>query len=259
MRKQLSESDSAILTEVQKYGVRTFKELRENVLSEYDRAYAWRKMRKLVEVGLLNVIQDPSGAIAGWRMVSSNRTVDRYPEKSAKIINHKAYKYQTNFAHDLEVRWTCDQMEKVPMVTKIETESKLRSDVFSDIRGSSRREMNQLLSKIPDARITLKKGEHTYYVALEMELTQKSSDRLYEKLEHYIAKSGYDLVLYVCGTESIYNSIKRNYSRVIANSAAVKFANEKAGIYVCMLYDLKSDFMHAVFKSHHDEFSISQL
>jgi DNA-binding Lrp family transcriptional regulator len=259
MRKQLSESDLEILSEVQKYGLRTFSELRATALSDYDRAYAWRKMRKLVDEGLLKVIPDSSGGIAGWRMVKSRRTIDRYPEASEKIFNRKSYKYQTNFAHDLEVRWVCDQLEKMPATQKIITESQLRSDLFKEIRGYSKREMTKLLSRIPDAYVELKKNGYIYQVALEIELSQKSSERLCEKLEHYISKSGYDLVLYICGTSSIYSQILRQYQSVMASSPAVKFADQKAEIYVCLLSDLKADFMKVNFKSLDGDFSMDWL
>ena len=66
-------------------------------------------------------------------------------------------------------------------------------------------------------------------------------------------------MLYICGNETIYRSILRNYKRVLANSPAVKFAKRKAKIYVCTLSDLKTDFMNAKFRSLTDEFSWGQL
>ena len=100
---------------------------------------------------------------------------------------------------------------------------------------------------------------HTYSAAIEVELTQKNTDRLRDKIEHYVARSGYQLVLYICGNPAIYRAVERAVRYNERNSPSVKFAKNPAQIYLVDLVDLQEDFGKAIFKAEGDSFSFNDF
>jgi len=256
---QLTPKILSVLQEVNDYGFRTISELRQGVLKSEGREWAWRIMKRLVTANLVRVVHDSTGAHLGWSPHTRTKSILLQHGLSSIVEDAKPPKYSTSFQHDMEVRWILDHFKKFSTVKKIVPESKLKRDAFIGIRGQRRREINRILSLIPDARITIQSDGHTYEVALEVELTQKTHERIQTKLEHYIAKSGYDFVIYVCADERIYSLIRRNYDWVFENSPTVKFADQKTEIYLCLHQQLKSNFLKTKLRSRSDEFIVCEL
>ena len=79
------------------------------------------------------------------------------------------------------------------------------------------------------------------------------------KLEHYIAKDEYDLILYVCGNDAIERHLKRNYEHVLETSPQVRFAKKRGLIYFTLLKNLQTDFNKAIFEGVNDDFSFEEI
>lgn len=67
----------------------------------------------------------------------------------------------------------------------------------------------------PDAYIGLKHNDKISKVALEVELTQKSSDRVFEKFKQYKDSLYFDYVIYFFQSESILNAYKRRLNEFV--------------------------------------------
>ena len=255
---KLMARDMLVLREIEDYGFRTHAELRATVLQSYSRVWSWDLMRRLVRANLLRTVRDSSGKMLGW--APERKTSILLAEHSeSKVERGKIPKYSSTFHHDREVRWVLDQLKKLQVVDGIVTDSKLKSDLFVGMKGHSRREANRLLSFIPDARFSFQSNGEIYHVALEVELSQKSAERIQSKFENYIANTNYAVVLYVCSNENLYKTLRSHYKSVLANSAEVKFAKYPAKIYFCLHEVLKENFLKTKFTSITDEFCFEDL
>jgi hypothetical protein len=256
---RLQSNDLEILRSIEDHGFRTYSELRPGALFGYERSYSWKVMKRLSEAGLVREIRESEGKLVGWASIAAGRReiqgqVDRVPIERGKIP-----KYASSFHHDKEVRWALDQFKMVPAVKRVVTESRLKEGIFSSIRAYSRKELNRISALVPDASLTVRQGIYEYRVAFEMELSRKSNPRIYAKIEHYLTKSGYDFVLYVCGDELIARHILKNHRSVLAHSAPVKFAKKEVPIYIGLLSELRGGLYQAKFLGIKDEFSFEQL
>ena len=65
------------------------------------------------------------------------------------------------------------------------------------------------LDVIPDGIIYANKGDKKYTLAVEVELTQKSKKRVWEKFVEYHKTKDFNHVLYIIGCKTIFNSYKK--------------------------------------------------
>ena len=216
-------------------------------------------MKKMTRSGLVREVRDQDGNLQGWAANRSKilETTNRTP--TSRIERGKAPRMVFSMEHDREVRCALDEIKKLPLITRIITESKLKEGIFSSIRGYSKRELNRLSSLVPDAAVIAKKNGQEYHIALEMELSRKSNPRIRDKVEHYLTEGGYNLVLYVCRDTRIADHIFRNYRFVLANSAKVKFAARSIQIYSGLLGDFKKDALQANFRGLTGDFRFDLL
>ncbi|MBC7540148.1 MAG: hypothetical protein H7281_15090 [Bacteriovorax sp.] len=71
------------------------------------------------------------------------------------------------------------------------------------------------LSLSPDAYLGISHNDKIFKVAIEVELTQKSSDRVYEKFIQYKESTYFDYVIYFFKSKSILNSYRRRIQELI--------------------------------------------
>lgn len=258
-RMKLSPKYRQVLQAVEAHGFRSCEEMRNGVFKGHDRSWAWHIMQNLVEAHLVRRVLDSQNRLIGWSATRSKPPPSPKDDAKGKIERGKIPKYANSFRHDLEVRWILDQVEALPVSVRIMTESKLKSELFRNIRGASKREVNRLLSLVPDGRFQITNRGERYEIALEMELTQKTHARSQAKLIHYIAKTNYSLAIYVCGSEQILSALWRNYATVLKRAPEAKFATRPVPIYFVLLADLKNDFLKAKIKSDSDEFAFGDL
>ncbi len=74
-------------------------------------------------------------------------------------------------------------------------------------------------SQLPDALIQGRKKDVPFNIALELELTRKSRNRILDKVRKYINSSYYDYVLYLFPTENIYKSYKSHIEEEFGKEA----------------------------------------
>lgn len=67
----------------------------------------------------------------------------------------------------------------------------------------------------PDAYMGVVHNEKVFKVAIEVELTQKSSDRIYEKFNQYKESSYFDYVIYFFKSKSILNAYRRRINEML--------------------------------------------
>jgi len=254
-RMQLTPKQTDLLRELEAHGYRSCEEIRVGVLKSLERTSAWRAMQRLVKAKLVRRVLDSKGKLIGW---SPRGKASWWMSENAppgRIERGKIPKISDSHYHDQEVRWILDQVGRLPSTKRVLTESKIKEDLFRYTRATSKREINRLLSMIPDGRFSIQNGSHDYEIAIELELTQKTHARTQAKLEHYIANTNYDIVIYVCGSEGIFSALWRNYEIVLKNSPAAIFADRPAQIYFVLHSDLKKDFAKAKIRSVSDEFT----
>ncbi len=266
MRKKLHEQtprigprDVKILEEIWSYGFRTYDELHSRFLKNYSKSWGYRILKRLTLLGYVDEYSDPKGNLIGWKSGRTNCLPDYLKSAKNLIPTAKSPKYFSNFEHDLALRLVLDEFKKLPITSEVSTEHELRRKALSSMKGYSKRDLNEISSKIPDGRFKLKLGQKEFIVALEIELTQKTDERIQSKLEHYIAKSSYDFVLYTCGNQATLNAVLRNYQHVLAHSPKVKFSSKRNPIYFCSLLECKENLVDAKIFSTHDSFKLSQF
>jgi hypothetical protein len=266
MRKKLHEQtpkllprDLQILEEIWRDGFCTYEELNESFLKNYSKSWGYRILKRLALLGYIDDYYDPRGRLLGWKKARIGNLPDELLHIKNSSDGNKMPKYFSTFDHDKSLREVLNQFRKLPLTLEVTPESELRREALSNLKGYSKRDLAEISAKVPDGRLKLKLGQNTYVVALEVELSQKSNERIQSKLEHYIAKSNYDFVLYVCGKESVFNKLFRNYRDVYANSPKIKFSEKRNPIYFCALHRCKLDLLNTKISSIHDSFTLSQF
>ncbi len=258
-RIRITPRDIQVIREIDEHGFRAFSELRSSSLKSYSRVWAWQLMKRLAKAKLIDEVRTGDGSLLGWKSTDDPLLRDFNADTSGKINRGKAPRYGNSFYHDQEVRWALDQLKNLSSISQIKTESKLKEDAFSGRGRLSLREMKQVSASIPDASFILKVSNDPYRVAFEMELNRKSNKRVELKLEHYIAKNEYDLILYVCGNDAIERHLKRIYEHVLETSPQVRFTKKRGLIYFTQLQNLKADFKKAVFIGPNDDFYFQEI
>lgn len=216
-------------------------------------------MKRLVMLGYIAEHRSETGQLLGWNRVKSKVRDDPIESILSNESLCKAPKYSSSYNHDQELRWVLDSFHKLRATSSIRTERQLRSELFSQMRGYSRREMNELNAYIPDGCVFIGLEEKKHAVAIEVELNQKTIVRIRNKLERYMSKGEYDFVFYICKNVQIYESLYRSYEWLLSNSATVRFAIKKTAVYFALLSEVKLNFLDAPFTSTHDEFNLRKF
>ena len=255
---RITSRDLDVLKEVWQYGFRTFRELKKNVLKEHSNSWSWRIMKRLVRLNYLSECKLNQDSYLGWKSGSLKYLPPELRKIRDEISKVKGQSYYPTFAHDEELRDLLDTFKRLPITSSIRAEAELRQEALSNTKIIHQRDLNEIISKIPDGSMTLRLGEKSFNVAIELELNHKSNERVRKKLEYYITKSPYELVIYVCGNEATFRALMRNYHFILSHSSNVKFANSKAPIYFSSLFECKADLPNAQMKGIDNSFKLIQ-
>jgi hypothetical protein len=258
-RMRLSPAVREILQSVDSHGFRTYPELRETVLKLYEASWSWRIMRRLVAKKLLRRVSDPKGKLLGWSPARGLRYKLPPGTLGGIVQRGRVPKFTFKPYRDEQVRWVLDQLYDLPTTKQIITRSGLKERLLHGNFIASEREKRRMLKRHPDAWVTFTNQKTVYKAAIELIFGCGNNERLQAKLEYCIAKTSYDLFVFVCASKRIYSRLWRNYEAVLRTSPDVKFTDRPIPLYFVLLSELKADFLKAKFKSVSDEFSFGNI
>jgi hypothetical protein len=215
----------------------------------------YRRLGVLKRQGFIeNVLGDKAISI-GYRLTKKGKDVlDYLGETLNRPANRRSYK--TQFEHDQLMIDLRRILELSPIVKDFRTEAEVRGEVLKD-RG--RRQSWENLPSIPDATFVFEVPGQKMRVAVELELSGKSSRR-YKKIfaDHMLSKD-WNLVFYVVKNEKLLRYLREILKDTKSKNVHVRVARAINGIYFCLLEEVLSLKCAAAFVGENQEFSLEQL
>lgn len=255
----LGSGDIAVIQAVVTEGFQTFQEVREGGFKGWHRVSAWQRMKRLVQAGYLHECRNDQGGILGWAINAKGASKILLDGHEAITEAKRAPVYRTSFSHDEALRGIRRVLSSSPVVTKWVPEYVLKAEVMRKFHYLQGRDQREKLLNVPDAILHLKSGGVASKAALELELTQKSRRRLYQKFERYMISQDFDYALFIAKDERLKARFEEICRDVASQSIHVKITKERNGIYFTTLPLLQRDGFHAKFIGTHDTFSFADL
>lgn len=94
----------------------------------------------------------------------------------------------------------------------------------------------------PDAHLGVSHNEKTFKVAVEVELTQKSSDRVFEKFNQYKDSSYFDYVIYFFKSKSILNAYRKKLSEMVMDIKSERDSKRLTGKIIFLYSSQKHQY-----------------
>jgi hypothetical protein len=255
---RMTKTDETIIRRISENGFQSFLELRKDILKDYGRTSSWDLLKRLVRNRYLNECRGDGDRLLGWRINSrSQKVLSMLP--IVDTPRPRAPVYRSSYDHDIALRSIRRSLLDCKAVQSWKAEHELKPEVCRRYALLSPELRGKKMGMIPDAviRLALKDGVHN--VALELELTQKSKKRLYEKIERYVVDPDFRMTLYIAKREHLFNLLQSIYREVLSTSTKAKVCRSRNGIYFATLEDLEANGKNTVFHGLRDKFTLSDL
>jgi hypothetical protein len=113
--------------------------------------------------------------------------------------------------------------------------------------------------KVPDAAFLLKTLQRPFRVALELEITPKSTRRYHEAIKRLAINANYDVVFFIAATEKVLISIQQTLAKLRETDPVVKASPHQTGFHYALLSDVLANGLSATFKGPTSSFSFESL
>ncbi|MEA9358445.1 MarR family winged helix-turn-helix transcriptional regulator [Bacteriovorax sp. PP10] len=159
-------------------------------VSSYDRGYKnFAKIIQRLEAKKLLDKYSPSGSKKKYVYLTAEG------EKLLSSENRFYRPAQNSIYHDLLMSELCYEFLKFDCFDEAILEHLIHN----------KKEFLKLLGPIPDAILKGKIGKQNFRIALELELTQKSQDRVFNKISQYMV-SNYDYIVYLFNQKNTFHN-----------------------------------------------------
>jgi hypothetical protein len=257
-RIRLTPTDIAVLRAVAPRRLETYAELRNAALSQVSRAHSWAILKRLVQHRFLTAIRSDGGGVLGWSLTPKAKrlaqVLDDLPE-----FPQRAPVYKTSFHHDCVVREVRGVMEKSPAIRNWVPDHALQREFMRRMLEKGRRDSGENRLVIPDGIFEIQGPDGPTHGALEVEITQKSKERIYHKLEAHCVSQDFDYAFFVMRDEKLRDLFCEILAEVNRRSAWVRVARQVNGIYFTTLSEFRARGLHAPFHAETDVFTFAEL
>lgn len=230
-----NQTNLLILNKIAKERVQTYQELMQGEFAGWHRWSLRRRLNRMTREGLLKVIRSDQGQVLGWSLNPNHRSKTFSLSSKLRDEAKRAPVYKTAFSHDFTLRQIKQTFQESSALLSWTPEYLLKAKIMRELQHTSLKERQKTLLCVPDALLSLKTRDGKVLAALELELTQKSRRRLYQKIESYFLTDEFDCALFIVQGESLVRVIEEVRSRVLSQSARVQIAQRHNEIYVTTL------------------------
>jgi hypothetical protein len=256
---RLTKTDKTLIERIAAEGFLSFQELRQTTLKTHNRTWAWEILKRLVNQKYLDECRGDEGRILGWRIKTGSKKALSLAGMNLEVSAARGPVYRTSFEHDRQLRSIKRVFKSCNAIKTWMPEHELKYIVgqrYAHLGGNSMRE--KLLS-VPDAVLSMTVNGMLLSAALELEITQKSRKRLYQKIENYVTTPDYRMTFYVAKDERIRGILQSVYHDVLLNSLKAKVCRSRNGIYFSTLEDLEKNGENACFYGLKDTITLKML
>lgn len=242
-----NESDLTLLRFIAKNQMASKSDINRDIWKDSLPRNNWRRLRRLLKNRWIKPVEGDCGRTLGYTITRKGLNALNHNSKTQYEICTPKRKYRTSFEHDQELRVVRKEIERCKSVVSFRPEHELKQD------------QKKRSDKVPDAIFALQTHSGLIQVALELELTQKSSSRYIEKYRFFALHEGIQLVLYIVGKETLINSISKSFQEAFDSTPMIRRAPKINGFYFCTLENLKKNGLDAVFCNKNRSFSLHDI
>ncbi len=252
---QRMERDMKILVHLVKHGFASPQNLEDTFFKgeanrNHYRAIVRLKRRRLVE----NLIGD-NNQFLGYQATKRGQEIAARLN-GGKLSHAPRYQFRTNYDHDELLVRIRSIFETSSAISQFRPEQVIREELakqygYKEEEGSG--------YKVPDGLFVLRSPKGSKKVALELELTRKSSNR-YRKIVKQLATSeDWDIVFFVTKDKNIPRVVREILKELKEKDIDVQDAPHLHGFYFCDLAEVLDKKLEAKFTGEGSTFSLSRF
>jgi len=197
-------SNIEIMNALDKWGVLTLRNLQKQLSSDISLNGLRRKIHKLAEEDFVHIS----------RLDIKNEIIIHPTKKTLnQLQSNRSSVDETMVYHNLFIGILGIELMNRENVSYYKLPHEYQTSRVPNAFGSSSLET----SLSPDAYLGVNHNDKVFKVAIEVELTQKSSDRVYEKFTQYKESNYFDYVIYFFKSKSILNAYRKRISEMLMN------------------------------------------
>lgn len=237
---RLTSQQKEVVRLILKTGFQSLSELRVGPLRAYRRDYCYKFLKKLEDRNVLTRSELRPGLIAGWVISTKFKHLLVNSGWEASSIP-KSPSYRGSYEHDLILRTLQSIFERSYPITSWTSEMQIRSKKIAFRIGESEETRRKREASIPDGVFTFRHKGEIYTAALELERTQRSKKRLFQKIEQRLLSKDYNFVFYVVEKASLEKALRSVVADVLGRSIEVSIAHRLNGIYFALLSEVQEN------------------
>jgi hypothetical protein len=206
-------------------------------------------------MSLIEKVEGDKDRLLGYRLTIKGR---RYlkARKPSQDVSLSRRGYKTQFEHDQKVIDVRRILEQSPLIFDFKMDHEIRAE-FSDGKGRSVNWQNAPL--IPDAIFTHRNQGGSMKIALELEMSRKSTRRYGRIFKSHLLSKKWNLTIYIVKDEALKKILMNTLSEVKRKDLEVRLAKVVNGIYFCSLEKFLSDGLEALMTNGKKEISFAEI
>ena len=191
--------DAQILAHLAKHGFASPKNIEDTFFSGRANRNHYRSIARLRKKGFVENLTGDHNHLLGYKPTKRGLRVAELLTKTPSLSPHR-FKFRTTYDHDELLIQIRSIFESSTLVSHFQPEVVLREQLATRY---GHKEVEGLGYKVPDGLFVLQTQKRNFRVALELELTRKSSCR-YRKIIKQLARSrDWDIILYIVKNKHI--------------------------------------------------------
>jgi DNA-binding PadR family transcriptional regulator len=237
-------------------GFATANIIKENFFVNQSGKNHYRNILKLQSSGLISVLRGPGNSRLGYRLTKKGIAYIKLKSSLPIERTHRSPSFIGSFDHDATLIRLRQIFESSPFVSNYRNEKQLRTEFAKLVRY---RGENKCDFKVSDSQFDFRTPTSNFRVAIELEISQKSSPRYYEMVKRLALSPNIDAVFFVVSNDEIPKTLKRIYDDLQNKDAIFKSTPLKNGFYFVHLDALLFQRLDAVLQGFKTSFSLNQL
>lgn len=217
----------------------------------------YSRLRKLELAGLIAQLRGDLGQRLGYKLTKKGERIARQvdPELPRASVRGRVC-YRTTFEHDRHLVDVWNILSRCALVGRFQQEREIRSHFAARFGFAKLREQG---FKVPDALFDLTTPRAKFRFALELELSQKSSERYRKHFRLLSTCEEWNTVLFVVKNAKIKAVLKDELKRSLATDPMVKLSPRTNKFYFVELSEILERGLAAKIEGERTSFSFEEL
>jgi len=254
--RAVTERDEAILRHIAANRFSTSRAIEAKFWAGKKNTIHYRRMRRLCDLGLVDVMVGDHGARLGYRLLPKGCELLKARGIVVDPSTVQGPRYRSTYDHDQVLIRVREIFESSRLVSGFVAEHELRALLEKRYGFLDKSDRHY---KVPDGLFRLKAPRREFRAALELEIARKSKARYRHILKLLALSPDYDVTFFVIAEDSVRRVIGESLAEIKEKDVEMKLSGSRHGFYFIGLSALLDNGLDARMDGEGRSFSLREM